>query len=241
MKTLKLLGLFVALFAVVFVAVQASERDKETKFTINKTVELPDGTILQPGTYTMQLLDSQADRHIVQILNEEEDEVLSTLIGIPNQRLTPTGDVVITFHEVPEGQPEALKAWFYPGHLFGIEFPYPEARAQAFVAPVLEEEMRAEAERFEAEHPLETRTETQVREEEVQTEQRAQVEEPTTIETEREVTRDVEEVETEMEQERARMTDGEPLPTTATAYPLIALIGILSLGGAAAIRALTRF
>jgi hypothetical protein len=35
----------------------------------------------------------------------------------------------MTFRERPAGQPEALRAWFYPGHNWGEEFVYPKAKA----------------------------------------------------------------------------------------------------------------
>jgi hypothetical protein len=36
---------------------------------------------------------------------------------------------VIRFEERSSGEPEALKAWFYPGDNYGIEFVYPHERA----------------------------------------------------------------------------------------------------------------
>jgi len=35
----------------------------------------------------------------------------------------------MSFSERGEGQPEAIKAWFYPGYAFGQEFVYPKKRA----------------------------------------------------------------------------------------------------------------
>ena len=35
----------------------------------------------------------------------------------------------MTFKERGEGQPEAIKAWFYPGYAWGQEFVYPKKRA----------------------------------------------------------------------------------------------------------------
>ncbi|NTW37728.1 MAG: hypothetical protein HGB17_16770, partial [Syntrophobacteraceae bacterium] len=81
------------------------------------------------GTYVFKLLDSRTDRHIVQIFNERQDHVFSTILAIPNYRLRATDKTVITFRERPAGQPEALRAWFYPGNNWGQEFVYPKARA----------------------------------------------------------------------------------------------------------------
>ena len=37
----------------------------------------------------------------------------------------------MTFSERPAGEPEALRAWFYPGSNWGEEFVYPKAQAVA--------------------------------------------------------------------------------------------------------------
>ena len=50
-------------------------------------------------------------------------------LTIPNYRLKATGKTVMTFRERGEGQPEAIHAWFYPGHNWGEEFVYPKTRA----------------------------------------------------------------------------------------------------------------
>jgi LPXTG-motif cell wall-anchored protein len=53
----------------------------------------------------------------------------TTILAIPNYRLKSTSKTVITFRERPAGQPEALRAWFYPGHEWGEEFVYAKSRA----------------------------------------------------------------------------------------------------------------
>jgi hypothetical protein len=50
-------------------------------------------------------------------------------MAIPNFRLKATDKTVVTFRERPAGQPEALRAWFYPGRQWGEEFVYPKAKA----------------------------------------------------------------------------------------------------------------
>jgi LPXTG-motif cell wall-anchored protein len=70
-----------------------------------------------------------ADRHVVQIFNQAEDHVFTTILAIPNYRLKATDKTVMTFKERGEGQPEAIRAWFYPGRAWGEEFVYPKARA----------------------------------------------------------------------------------------------------------------
>jgi LPXTG-motif cell wall-anchored protein len=120
--------------AAVAPGVKADDWDKKTTVTFSGPVEIPGvhlkgWAILPAGTYVFKLLNSNSDRHIVQIFNQEETTIYATILAIPNYRLQATDKTVITFSERPEGQPEALRAWFYPGTTSGEEFVYPKARA----------------------------------------------------------------------------------------------------------------
>lgn len=115
-------------------AAKADDWDKKTRITFSGPVEIPgvhlEGWgVLPAGTYVFKLLDSRSDRHIVQIFSEDELTVYATILAIPNYRLKATDKTVITFNERPLGQPEALRAWFYPGRNWGDEFVYPKAKA----------------------------------------------------------------------------------------------------------------
>jgi hypothetical protein len=107
---------------------RADEWNKKTVMTFSQPVEIP-GQILPAGTYTFVLLDSAADRHIVQIFSADGSQLITTVLAINNYRLKPTGDTVVKFAERAGDNPEALKAWFYPGDNFGQEFVYPKKRA----------------------------------------------------------------------------------------------------------------
>ena len=134
MKSLKTL---VAVFCVVafcaFVVPKATADDwnRETVVTFSGPVEVPGvgAQTLPAGTYIFKIFDSQSDRHIVQILSQDKTHVFTTILAIPNYRLKTTDKTVITFNERPAGQPEALKAWFYPGREWGEEFVYSKSRA----------------------------------------------------------------------------------------------------------------
>lgn len=104
---------------------QAGQWDKKTVMTITEPLQLPN-VVLEPGTYVFKLLDSSGDRHIVQVFNKEESHLVTTILAIPNYRLQVTGKTLFAFWETPAGQPRALRAWFYPGDNFGQEFAYPK-------------------------------------------------------------------------------------------------------------------
>lgn len=117
------------LLAVAFLpSSKADEWNKKTIITINEPLAIP-GKVLQPGTYVMKLLDSPADRHIVQIFNQDESQIQATILAMPNYKLEPSDKTQFAFWEMPAGQPRALKAWFYPGDNFGQEFAYPKELA----------------------------------------------------------------------------------------------------------------
>jgi hypothetical protein len=124
-----------ALMGAAFTTVaKADDWNNKTVMTFSGPVEIPGVHltgygVLPAGTYVFKLLDSKSDRHIVQIFSQDEKTVYATILAIPNYRLNPTDKTVITFSERPVGEPEALRAWFYPGKNFGEEFVYPKARA----------------------------------------------------------------------------------------------------------------
>jgi hypothetical protein len=114
--------------------VKADDWNRKTVITFSAPVEIPGvhlvgWGVLPAGTYVFKILDSQSDRHIVQIFSKDELTVYATILAIPNFRLKATDKTVMTFRERPVGQPEALRAWFYPGRNWGEEFVYPKAKA----------------------------------------------------------------------------------------------------------------
>lgn len=121
--------ILVLLGAVLVGPARASQWNKKTIVTFAQAVEIPGGKVLPAGKYVFKLLDSMSNRNIVQIFNEDETEVFATILAINNYRLEPTGETVMEFKERPGNQPQALRAWFYPGDTYGQEFAYPKARA----------------------------------------------------------------------------------------------------------------
>src|SRR5579872_3678088 len=120
--------------AVIAPNVKADDWDRKTTISFSAPVEIPGvhlagWAVLPAGTYVFKILDSASDRHIIQIFSKDELTIYATILAIPNYRLQATDKTVMTFRERPAGQPEALRAWFYPGRQWGEEFVYPKARA----------------------------------------------------------------------------------------------------------------
>lgn len=127
----------IALFgAMLAIPAHADEWNRKTVVTFSAPVEIPGvhvagWGVLPAGTYVFKILDSLSDRHIVQIFNKEETTIYATILAIPNYRLKATDKTVMTFAERAAGEPEALRAWFYPGRNWGEEFVYPKSKAIA--------------------------------------------------------------------------------------------------------------
>lgn len=228
--------LLVALLGTIITpSAKADAWDRKTIVKFSQPVEIPGvhlkgWGVLPAGTYVFKILDSQSDRHIVQIFSEDEKTVYATILAIPNYRLKATDKTVITFSERPAGQPEALRAWFYPGRLWGEEFVYPKEKAselaKATSAPVLytQEEIP-----FEVDEPAKLADEPIIA---VMRRAPIQAIRPTgeDVALAQVVTPPPVEVAVAQPRESA-------LPDTASPLPLMALFGFLALGGAAALRA----
>ncbi len=102
--------------------VRADESDKKTIVTVNEPIQVP-GKVLPAGTYVFKLLDSN-DRTRVAIYDADGMHFITTVQGIPDVRTETPDKAILQLEERPSGQPQALKAWFYPGDHFGVEFVY---------------------------------------------------------------------------------------------------------------------
>ena len=116
--------LIAALFgAVLTPGARADQWDKKTIVTFSDSVEIP-GQVLPAGTYVFKLAESMTNRHIVQVWNADENEILATILTIPKMRFEAPDESMFEFDERPSNSPQALKAWFYPGNSTGEEFVY---------------------------------------------------------------------------------------------------------------------
>jgi hypothetical protein len=231
LKTLAAVICLVALCAFAAPAALADDHNKETVVTFSAPVEVPgvNAQVLPAGTYVFVLVDSITNRHIVRIFNADKTHIYTTILAIPNYRLRVTGKTVITFRERPAGQPEALRAWFYPGREWGEEFVYAKSRAI---------ELAKETNQAILSTPVELAT---IPEEALKTApieavspkgepvELAQVVEPPPP--------------AAAEAAPARQPEvaaAEPLPATASKLPLIALFGLLTIGAGFAVSAFSK-
>ena len=129
-------------------AAQQPDTKDRTIMTFSAAVELP-GMRLEPGTYVFRLADTSS-RNVIQVLSQDEMQVLGQWLYVPAERPEVTGDTVVTFREASADTTPAVQFWFYPGEKIGKEFIYPKGQAERIAkrtgVGVLTEEGRVEAE-----------------------------------------------------------------------------------------------
>jgi hypothetical protein len=207
---------------------KADEWNKKTDVTFNGPVEIP-GIVLPAGKYVFKLADSQSDRNIVQIFNADETHLYATILAVPDYRLQPTGKTVVNFEERAAGAPEAVQAWFYPGDNYGNEFVYPKVKATQLAqvnnkpVPSMPQEMAKNITT-----PAKTMKEPQV-----------MAMKKTPLKAVKPTGEQVEIAEVIMPAPAAQKP-ARRLPATASELPLLTLIGLLALGVAAGLRAVSK-
>jgi len=216
MKTVKVILVVLALSflgAMSPSSVRADQYNKITVMTFSQPVEIP-GQILPAGTYTFRLLDSLSDRNVVEVFNADGTRIIATVLAINNYRLQPTDKTVLTFEERSGDNPEAIKAWFYPGDNFGQQFVYPKQRAVQLAAASNEPVPAL------AEDTTDLKTVPIVavtpEQKEVPVAEAVQTAPPAAA--------------AEVKTPDPTVAETQPLPKTASAVPLFALLGLASLG-----------
>jgi len=141
-----IIGCFV--LALVFLAPPLTHGDEwnlATRFTVNQPFQVP-GMVLQPNTrYVIRLYDSPAERHVVQLYNDDQSQMLAMFMGVSDERMQAADNTVFTFIETAPGHPLPMKEWFYPGRLTGLEFIYPKEQAMEIAQHAKEPVLSANA------------------------------------------------------------------------------------------------
>ncbi len=214
--------------------------DQTTFFTFSAPFELPGGKVLPAGKYTFKIADTPGNRHIVQILSEDRMQMHATILAIPAERQEPPDEPEVRFMEAAASQPPAIRTWWYPGRTVGHEFIYPKDQARRLAAAQTEsvltvdsdetdpEQMRtADLSRVDAAGTQTTEAEADAAADARQ----ARVDEPVRDEPRAATPAPrVDDTRADRDFERTE------LPRTASVMPLVGLIGLVSLTGAAFLR-----
>jgi len=104
---------------------RADSANKKTVLAVSEAVQVP-GRVLQPGTYVFELPNNPLDGNVVRVFDEDQSQLLTTFMAIPDYRSEPTNHTVIQLEERESNAPRAIQAWFYAGESDGLEFIYPK-------------------------------------------------------------------------------------------------------------------
>jgi hypothetical protein len=203
--------------------------------------------VLPPGSYVFKLFDSQVDRSIVQVFNEDQTHLFATILAVPDTHLRPTDKTVIMFEEREAGAPQAIRAWFYPDEKYGADFVYPQPRAATLAQTVNQPVPSMPANTAESEMKQVTVTPQQPRAEEAPPQQQAALPPPMPQAQEQPAAPQPQEQAAlppppqpepmpQAQEQPAAMQPPQQLPKTASDLPLMGLLGLLSLSLAGALR-----
>jgi hypothetical protein len=105
-----------------------------TYFTFSAPFELPGGKTLPAGKYVFKIVDSPSNRHVVQVMSEDQQTMHAMLLAIPAQRMDPADEPEVRFMEAEANMAPAVRTWWYPGRTIGHEFIYPKDHARRLAA-----------------------------------------------------------------------------------------------------------
>ena len=105
---------------------KADDWSKKTVVTFDQDVTIP-GWVLPAGTYVFKLLNSSSSRFIVQVWEQDEMHLITTLMTVGDSYPNPNGHsyFVLDVSQTEEGVPPAVVSWFFAGSDEGRDFIYP--------------------------------------------------------------------------------------------------------------------
>lgn len=136
MKRVKLFATALVLAVLAVLAGRATAQNVNTMersfLTFNTAVELP-GVTLEPGTYVFKLADSPR-RNVVQVWDKDEKNMIGHWTFVQAERPRVTEETVVMFKETADGATPAVQYWYFPGEKIGKEFIYPDDQAERIAA-----------------------------------------------------------------------------------------------------------
>jgi hypothetical protein len=252
--TLIVTALVIALVAVFAgtTTAQTDTRDR-TFLTFSGAVEMP-GVTLPAGTYVFKLADTPS-RNVVEVWDREEKKRIGHWLFVQADRIEVSQDTVVMFKETAAGQTPAVHYWYYPGERIGKEFVYPKDQALKIAARTNERVLSTDGELSSESSVSSVDAKGNVTEWKPERAPAPQPQitrdnsiegagAPSAPQPERQIARAEPPpapapAPRAVQQEPApapEVTRTEPLPQTASPLALGALVGLLSLAGAAGIR-----
>jgi hypothetical protein len=109
-------------------ASHAEDSAKKTTLTINTPTQMP-GTTLAAGTYVFKQSGEQSGWNIVQVYNQDESSLVSTLLAYPNPNLVSNGQAFLLYPQSIDSQTQVMEAFFFDGDPVAQQLAYPKKTA----------------------------------------------------------------------------------------------------------------
>jgi hypothetical protein len=105
----------------------AADPERKAVIAIQSPMEIP-GSVLLPGNYVFKQSGAQNGWTVVQIYNESESTLVTTVIAYQNAKLSSNGETIMTY-SAPGSNGQVLEAVTFPGDTAPDQFAYPAAEA----------------------------------------------------------------------------------------------------------------
>jgi hypothetical protein len=200
---------------------QADGSAKQTTVTVQSPEQVP-GSVLPAGTYVFKQSGARSGWTIVQVYSNDGASLVTTILAYPNRKVASNGSNVVTYPANGSGSIPAMEGVIFTGDSTVEQFAYPKVVADQIGAA---NHTRIPTTGTDDAYPSALPDATSSWSSPVTND--ATTSAPAT---------------TDATLSAANTTDAtqQPLPKTASPLPLIALIGLFSIGGIVALRKLTR-
>ncbi len=219
-----------AFAALISVPVAFAQSQEAATFNVDQPLQV--GTkILQPGIYAIRLLPTFADRTKVQVTSPDQQTIYATVLTVPHL-LSPkdeTDHPTFVYYPAADGAPAALRTWYatIAGSMGGHDIVYEETRAKQLARLTKSTVVSYTGDQMADLDKTELHVVTP--EETIQ----PYVITAPTMTSSTETTTTTTTSEAPVQVAEARPVE---MPQTASNIPLIALLGLMTLGGAIAVR-----
>ena len=129
------LGTFATLLGVASTPAYAQSETENSTFTVTEPIEVGAFT-LPPGTYLIKVVTLESNRNVIQVSNVEQTKVFANVLATPHpiraDEVIPSSRYI--YYETAAGQPKALRTWFARDTPNGQDIIYPKRRAMELAA-----------------------------------------------------------------------------------------------------------
>jgi hypothetical protein len=201
-------------------ASRAEDSAKKATLTINALMQLP-GTTVAAGSYVFKQSGEQAGWNIVQVYNQDESSLVTTLLAYPNPTLSSNGRTILIYPQSTDGRTQVMEAFFFDNDPVAQQLAYPKKTADEIgAANHVRVPTTGTSDAYPSSLPSGSSSwSAPLNQDAAQTPAQTSSEEPAP---------------------NASTSKSEPLPQTASPLPLIGLIGLLAIVGIVVLRRISR-